>query len=111
MKQIQIIGHLGKDAQVQTVKKGYTVQINVAVTDAYKNEKDEKVENTDWFTCFKFFRNDPKEFVQYLKKGTKIFVQGKPSFAISNTAKGVFHNLTINVDLLKIVSFVDDKTS
>jgi single-stranded DNA-binding protein len=93
MQQIQIIGNLGKDAEVKTFsEKPYTV-FSVAV-----KEK----ETTTWFNVYKYGAND--NLRPYLKKGTKVFIQGSFSHKVDDKDGKTFVNLNINCDGLQLIS-------
>jgi len=93
MQQIQIIGNLGKDAEVKTFsEKPYTV-FSVAV----------KVKDTTtWFNVYKYGAND--NLRPYLKKGTKVFIQGSFSYKVDEKDGKTFVNLNVNCDSLQLIS-------
>ena len=72
VNKVILIGNLGKDPDVRTTQNGSQVaKFSLATSEKYKNE-----EKTQWhnITCF----GKQAETVQkYLKKGSKIFVDGK----------------------------------
>lgn len=74
MKQIQIIGHLGRDAKLVSSNGDEFISFSVAVNDDYTNMNGERVERTDWFGV----TTKQKGILQYLTKGTRVFVQGTP---------------------------------
>ena len=71
MNKVELIGNLGKDAEVRfsTLGKPWTT-FNLATTDEYKGEK-----KTQWhtITCF----NKTAEKAGELKKGNRVRVEGK----------------------------------
>lgn len=96
MKQIQIIGHIGKDSEVKKFgETDYTV-FTVAVTEKVKGE-----DVTTWFDCFKYGTND--NLRQYLVKGSKVFVQGGVNFKLSESNGKTYLNTSINVDKLQLI--------
>ncbi|WP_299116898.1 single-stranded DNA-binding protein [uncultured Winogradskyella sp.] len=104
MKQITIVGHLGKDATINKKKDKFSLMLNVAVSEKYEVNGNE-VEQTDWFTCFKNFKSPPESLTKHLKKGIKILIQGKPTFSISKTESEVYQNLNINIQHFDILTF------
>ena len=73
----EIIGNIGNDAQVKDFNgKKYTA-FNVAHSEKFKNQQGVETERTTWVSVLK-----PGEsgLVQYLKKGTPVFVRGELSF-------------------------------
>jgi len=70
MQKIQIVGNIGKDAEVRNLEGGKSViSFSVAVTEKYKDK-----ETTTWFNCQKW---NAENIGQYLKQGTKVYVEGK----------------------------------
>lgn len=69
MIQVQVIGNIGKDAEEKTINEKKYIGFNVAST-----ERD----TTTWVSVL-MRRDDPTKLLPYLKKGTKVFVQGRMS--------------------------------
>ena len=70
MIKLQIIGHLGKDAEVKTLPDGKSViNFSVAHTEKYNEQT-----KTIWVECAKW--GDKTAIAQYLKKGTQVYVEG-----------------------------------
>jgi len=75
MQQTQIIGRIGKDAEIREAQSGNTViNFNVAVSERWKNKDGEKQEKTTWYRCSWWLNNTV--IAQYLTKGTQVFVSG-----------------------------------
>lgn len=64
----EIIGNIGSDAVIKESKEGKYTMFSVAVT-----SKQGGTEKTLWVRCFK----SGEELASILKKGGKVFVQGK----------------------------------
>jgi len=75
MQKLQIIGHLGNDAEIKDFTGNQVINFSVAVSESYTNKQGEKVTNTTWFECAKWGNNT--SVAQYLKKGTQVYVEGK----------------------------------
>lgn len=73
---MQIIGNLGKDAEVKQTQSGQTlIMFSVAHT-TKRNGQDATV----WVDVSKFVdQGQTTAIAQYLKKGTKVYVEGMPS--------------------------------
>lgn len=83
MQQIQIIGNLGDDAKVVEFNGKKFVTFRVACSE--KVTVDGKVtEVTQWYSCS--YNRHESAVVQYLRRGTTVFVQGKPSYAMYDSA-------------------------
>lgn len=96
MKQIQIIGHLGKDAEVKRFGETDYTSFSVAVTEKVKGE-----DVTTWFDCLKYGSND--NLRPYLIKGTKVFIQGNFNAKTSEKDGKTYLNLNVNVDKLQLI--------
>ncbi|MBP0902406.1 single-stranded DNA-binding protein [Mariniflexile gromovii] len=111
MKQIQVTGHLGKDAEVlkkEKSKEYFTLFFSVAHTEKFKDASGKEISKTEWFSCFKRYKKEPNKILEILKKGTKVFVSGKPSFNIVNNNQGVYINVNIDVNEIDFMTKSDD---
>lgn len=74
---VQLIGNLGANPEVKTLESGKKVaRFSLATTEGYKNEKGEKIKETQWHTIIAW--NKLAELVEtYLTKGNEIAVEGK----------------------------------
>ena len=106
MKNLTITGNLGRDAEILNQNGEKTLMFSVGVSESWKDENGVKQTSTDWVTCFKRVSNTKS--LQYLKKGVKVLVIGKPFFAINKGNDGKSHlNITINNFNYEIVDFKD----
>lgn len=99
MQKIQLIGNLGKDAEVKVFyEKDYTV---FSIGCSKKNAKGESV--TTWYDCFKYGKNE--FLLQYLTKGTKVFIHGDFSAKITHSDKDNkdYLNMSVNVTQLHLI--------
>lgn len=101
MKKTVIIGNLGQDAQVKQTKDGQQfLGFTVAVS-----EKRNGQESTTWFSCSAWGdRFVTGAIGQYLKKGTKVYIEGNYNPSLFNAQDGsvqISHNLMVNqIELL-----------
>ena len=72
MIKMQLIGTIGKDAEVKDVDKTKVINFSVAVNQGYGEKK-----TTLWVEAAKF--GDKTTVANYLKKGTKVFISGEPT--------------------------------
>ena len=74
---VQLIGHLGNDLEIKTFDNGNKVAKTVIATkDYYKNNKGEKVQDTQWHTIIAWGKL-AENMNAILKKGDEIAIQGK----------------------------------
>lgn len=69
----EIIGHLGKDAELKAFGEHNVLSFSVAVSTGYSDKK-----TTTWWNCSLWGKSAPK-LVDYLKKGTPVLVHGEPA--------------------------------
>ncbi|WP_031527032.1 single-stranded DNA-binding protein [Dyadobacter crusticola] len=101
MKQIQIIGNIGKDATLHSTNGREFVRCSVAASEKWKVGEETK-EKTDWFSVFV----NQKSLLSYLKKGTSVFVQGELSVTVrrDDSSGHYVADLKINADKVKLLS-------
>ena len=100
---VQLIGRLGKDPEVKTFGGSKKASFSIATTDTYKNQKGEKVEDTQWHNIV-IWGKLAEVAGKFLKKGSEVVVEGKLIHRAYDTDKGEKRYLTeINVnDLLML---------
>jgi single-strand DNA-binding protein len=80
MLKLQIIGYLGRDAEVREVGgNNVVISFSVAYTEKYKDRNGVLQEKTTWVRCSLWRQPDKTAVAQYLTKGTQVFVEGVPS--------------------------------
>jgi single-strand DNA-binding protein len=91
---VQLIGHLGRDAEARYTAKGTKyATFNLAVNRTWKTAEGEKHEATDWFLVNAWGRLADIA-VQYLKKGRLLFVEGRLQTDRWEDPKGEAHYRT-----------------
>jgi len=102
MIKLQVIGHLGKDATVNTVNGKNVINFSVAHTEKFKDAQGNQKDKTTWVECS--YWTDRTGIAPYLKKGTQVYAEGSPevrSFPKSDGTTGVSLSLrVISVQLL-----------
>ena len=77
VNKVILIGNLGTDPEVKHLENDNSVaNFPIATSGTYKNKQGEKVTNTEWHRIV-FWGNLAKIAEKYLKKGSKIYVEGK----------------------------------
>lgn len=79
LNQCSFIGNLGADPEVRTTQTGSKiVNFRIAVTQKWKDrETGERKEKTEWIPVVVFAEGIARVAEQYLRKGSKVFVQGE----------------------------------
>lgn len=102
MQRIEIIGHLGQDAEIKDFQNNQVINFSVAVTESYTNKSGEKISTTTWFECAKW--GNQTQIANFLKKGQQVFISGKPQARAWTKQDGTLvANLGINVFDIKLL--------
>lgn len=74
---VQLIGHVGNDPEIKNLDGGKKVaNFTIATNDSYKNDKGEKVEQTEWHKVVAWGKT--AEIIEkYVTKGKEIAIDGK----------------------------------
>ena len=100
---VQLIGRLGKDPEVKEFGKSKKAVFSIATSDSYKNQKGEKIEDTQWHNIV-IWGKLAGVAEKYLKKGNEVAVEGKLVHRMYETDKGekkFFTEVNVN-DLLML---------
>ncbi len=78
LNQVQLLGNLGADPEVRRTQDGRPIaNLRVATSDTWRDKASgERKEKTEWHRVVIFSEGLAKVAEQYLKKGSKIFIQG-----------------------------------
>lgn len=68
-----IIGHLGKEPEVRQAGQSQIAAFTVCVTEKYKDNQGQLQEESEWFSCEWW---NPGNVLQYLHKGTQVYIEG-----------------------------------
>jgi single-strand DNA-binding protein len=76
LNKVMLIGNLGADPEVRQTNSGNSVaSFTIATSEKYKKEG-EQVEKTEWHKCVAWGRL-AEICGEYLRKGSRVFVEGK----------------------------------
>jgi len=99
-------GNLGADAQVRTLDNGSSaISFNVAVTEKFKDRNGQQQELTTWVGCT-YWRTQQQgtAVAQYLKKGTRVLIEGRPSVRMYEKSDGTHGtSLDCRVETLELI--------
>src|ERR1700704_5713992 len=78
VNKVILIGNLGKDPEVRRMQDGRPiVNLSVATSDTWRDKATgERKERTEWHRVVIFNENIAKIAEQYLKKGSKVYLEG-----------------------------------
>ncbi len=92
--QVQLIGHLGKDAELKKFDSGkVAVNAQIATSESYKNKNGEKVEETQWHNLTAWGKT-AEIMGMYFKKGKQVAVSGKLCHRTYKDKEGRDRNIT-----------------
>ena len=99
----QLIGHVGNDPEIKTFDGGRKLaNLTIATNDSYKNDKGEKVEQTEWHKVVAWGKT--VELIEkYVTKGLQIGIEGKlthRSYDDKNGEKRYITEVVVNEVLL-----------
>jgi single-strand DNA-binding protein len=100
---VQLIGNVGNDPEIKTFDGGKKLaNITLATNDSYKNDKGEKVEQTEWHKVVAWGKT-ADIIEKYVTKGLQIAVEGKlthRSYDDKNGEKRYITEVVVNEVLL-----------
>lgn len=77
INKVILIGNLGQDPDIRFTAQGMAVaNLSIATSESWKSAKGQKHENTQWHRVV-LFGKLAEIAQQYLKKGSKVFLDGK----------------------------------
>ena len=79
VNKVILIGHLGKDPESRSTQDGRTiVNMTVATSESWKDKNSgERKERTEWHKVILFNEGLAKVAKDYLKKGSKVYLEGQ----------------------------------
>lgn len=78
VNKVILVGNLGKDPEVRRMTSGEpVVNLSIATSESWRDKTSgEKKEKTEWHRVVIFNENLAKVAEQYLKKGSKVYLEG-----------------------------------
>jgi single-strand DNA-binding protein len=79
VNKVILVGNLGRDPEVRTFQNGGKVcNLRIATSETWKDKQSgERRERTEWHSVAIFNENIARIAEQYLKKGSKVYIEGK----------------------------------
>lgn len=79
LNKVMLIGNLGRDPEVRRLGSGDpVVNFSIATSETWRDKASgERKERTEWHNIVIFNENLAKVAEQYLKKGTKVYIEGQ----------------------------------
>ena len=79
VNKVILVGNLGRDPEVRRMQSGdAVVNLRLATTETWRDKASgERKEKTEWHSVVIFNENIAKVAEQYLKKGSKVYIEGQ----------------------------------
>jgi single-strand DNA-binding protein len=79
VNKVILVGNLGRDPEVRRLNNGdQVVNLRVATSESWKDKQSgERKEKTEWHSVVIYNENLGRIAEQYLKKGTKVYIEGQ----------------------------------
>jgi single-strand DNA-binding protein len=102
MIKLQVIGYLGKNAEMRQVNGKSVLNFTIAHNERYKNSAGITQEQTIWTDCSLWHS---QALAPYLLQGTQVFVEGNPTLECYTNSKGEpAISLKLRVTQVKLLS-------
>lgn len=91
VNKVILVGNLGKDPEVRRLNSGEpVVNLRIATSENWRDKQTgERREKTEWHQVVIFNENIAKVAEQYLKKGSKVYIEGQLQTRKYTDASGV----------------------
>ena len=91
---VQLVGNVGQDPEIRNLEGGKKVaNFSIATNESYKNEKGEKVDQTEWHRVSAWGKT--AEIIEkYVSKGKEIAIEGKLTHRSYDDKDGVKRYIT-----------------
>ncbi len=77
INKVTLVGNLGRDPEIRHTNAGQKiVHLSVATSDTWKDKSGERQERTEWHRVVVFNTNLADFAERFLKKGSKVYVEG-----------------------------------
>jgi len=100
---VQLIGHVGNEPEIKTFDGGKKVaNLTIATNDTYRNDKGDKVEQTEWHKVSAWGKT-ADIIEKYVTKGKEVAIEGKlthRSYEDKNGEKRYITEVIVNEILL-----------
>jgi single-strand DNA-binding protein len=101
MIKLTAIGHLGKDANSNNVSGKTVINFAVAHSEKYKDAQGNLQTKTIWVDCA--YWTDKVAILPYLKKGTQVYIEGKPEATTYHKGSDIFPKLNVRISSVQLL--------
>lgn len=106
MIKLQVIGNVGRDAEIHEVNGKKSINFTIASNKNYTDAEGNRTEKTTWISCSMWRdSNQSTKVSEYIKKGSKIFVEGTPEIKMYKDSNGKTQSsLNLTVSTLELIT-------
>lgn len=81
VNKVILVGNLGRDPEIRSMQSGEEIaQLSLATSETWRDKASgERKERTEWHRVVIFNENLVKVAKSYLKKGSKVYIEGSPA--------------------------------
>lgn len=110
LNKVMLIGNVGNDPEIRATKSGARVgKISLATSRSWTDQSGEKVEKTEWHSLA-FFGRVVDVVEQYVKKGDRLYVEGRVEYSQYESDSGTKYWTSIVVsEMVMLGSSVTQK--
>ena len=102
VNKIFLLGNVGQEPQVKTFDNGDQItNFSLATSDQWTDKQGEKRDSTEWHNCVAY-RQLAKIAADFIRKGSKVFVEGRVKTRSWDNKEGVKQYRT-EVEVLKLL--------
>jgi single-strand DNA-binding protein len=101
MIKLQVIGHLGRDANKNEVGGKTVINFTVAHSENFTDKNGEKQSKTLWVDCAKW--GEQTGILPYLTKGSQVYVEGQPEVRTWEKDGKSGASLTLRVSQIQLI--------
>lgn len=88
VNKVILIGRIGNEPEGKQFDNGdYVCNISIATTEKYKNNNQERAENTEWHKVV-LYKKTAEFVINYLNKGDLVYIEGKNKTRVYKTNEG-----------------------
>lgn len=78
VNKVLIVGNVGKDPDIRTTQDGREIaNLSVATSESWKDKNGERRDRTEWHRVSVFNENIVKVVKSYVRKGSKLYIEGQ----------------------------------
>lgn len=107
VNKVTLIGNVGQDPEERDVNNAKVVNFSLATSEKYKDRSGESVVETQWHTIV-CWRKTAENAALYIRKGQRVYVEGKITYRKYTDKNGVERKVTdIVCNFFRIVKDTD----